>query len=92
MIEKSHFNHSKPTVSKIDRNNVENLLFLCFGNICRSPFAEIYWNKVVVSIGCKTPEVTSAGFVEETGRNTPNRFIEMLKVFGENVWFSHMVI
>ena len=85
MIDKSYFKHSQSAVSKFDRNNVKSLLFLCFGNICRSPFAEIYWNQLVESIGCKTPDVTSAGFVEETGRNTPSRFIEMLKDFGADL-------
>lgn len=85
MIEKSYFKHSQSAVSKFDRNNVKNLLFLCYGNICRSPFAEVYWNKLVENLGCETPGVTSAGFVEETGRNTPRRFIEMLKCFGADL-------
>jgi protein-tyrosine phosphatase len=85
MIDQSYIKHSQSAESKFDRNNVQNLLFLCFGNICRSPFAEIYWNKLVDNIGSIRSDVTSAGFVEKTGRTTPNRFIKMLRAFGADL-------
>ncbi|MCI0355789.1 MAG: hypothetical protein L0099_12225 [Acidobacteria bacterium] len=42
------------------------LLFLCYGNICRSPVAEALARQVLPQM-----EVASAGFFEPTGRRSP---------------------
>lgn len=42
------------------------LLFLCYGNICRSPVAEMLARQSLPGM-----EVASAGFFESTGRRTP---------------------
>ena len=52
--------------------SVETLLFLCYGNICRSPFCERYWKKLGTSI-----RVKSAGFIRNNGRATPSEFQKM---------------
>ena len=42
------------------------LLFLCYGNICRSPFVEHYFRQRSNGVACR-----SAGFIESLGRTTP---------------------
>lgn len=80
----------KVIMSKITSNyysgnylkDLNNVLFLCYGNICRSPFAEYYFKKITEKRSLSHIEVNSAGFVEETGRRTPDRFVNLLKVYG----------
>lgn len=52
--------------------SVETLLFLCYGNICRSPFCEVYWQNLGTPI-----KVRSAGFIRNNGRQTPPAFQKM---------------
>lgn len=50
-----------------------NLLFLCYGNICRSPYAEYRWQQLARAHPC-LPVSKSAGFHDRTERRTPSRF------------------
>lgn len=43
--------------------------FLCFGNICRSPFAERYWQQTPIA----DVDVVSAGFHPRAGRRSPEQ-------------------
>jgi protein-tyrosine phosphatase len=52
--------------------------FLCYGNICRSPFAERYYRRRVDSTGAN---VTSAGFYEEERRPSPTPAVETARAF-----------
>lgn len=52
--------------------------FLCYGNICRSPFAERYYRK---RVGPTEGSVTSAGFYEEDGRQSPTPAVETAGTF-----------
>ena len=54
------------------------ILFVCSGNICRSPFAE-YYAKTVLP---KVIEVRSSGFHEVANRKSPNQAIESATEFG----------
>lgn len=54
---------------------VDSLLFLCHGNICRSPYAEVAYRRLVGDL----VTVRSAGFLEE-GRRPP---AEALRAAGE---------
>lgn len=59
------------------------LLFFCLGNICRSPFAEGYWNLLRSRPGgAALPEATSAGFYPQDGRPTPPWFQAVAAEFG----------
>jgi protein-tyrosine-phosphatase/predicted ATP-grasp superfamily ATP-dependent carboligase len=49
------------------RRNIKKILFICYGNICRSPFAERYAKKVLI----KSYQIESAGFYHEDGRTCP---------------------
>ena len=51
------------------------VLFLCYGNICRSPFAEALWKR---RYGCA---VWSAGFHSTGGRPTPQRIRRIAQEF-----------
>lgn len=50
-----------------------NLLFLCYGNICRSPYAEYRWQQWVRA-NPLLPMSRSAGFHDKIERETPPRF------------------
>jgi len=51
------------------------LCFLCFGNICRSPFAARYCRQLEI-------DAVSAGFYPEEGRPSPDAAIEVATEFG----------
>ncbi|MGH9603917.1 MAG: hypothetical protein ACRD24_16175 [Terriglobales bacterium] len=53
------------------------LLFLCYGNICRSPVAE-----ALARASLPQMEVASAGFFESTGRRTPPHIHEACDSLG----------
>lgn len=77
---KRHQSHSRqPTFFDASPTR---LLFLCYGNICRSPFAEAYWNKRVAETGRDGPQAISAGFHPEKGRLSPARFVNLAHSFG----------
>lgn len=57
--------------------SVETVLFLCYGNICRSPFCEHYWR----NLGCSI-RVDSAGFITTEGRPTPPEYQRIASEFG----------
>lgn len=54
------------------------VLFLCYGNICRSPFAAEYARSRVPS----RVRVRSAGFHPHEGRSTPPRFLPLALAHG----------
>lgn len=47
------------------------VLFLCHGNICRSPFAAAYFNRQLQQRGLGWPPAASAGFIGPEDRRTP---------------------
>ena len=55
------------------------VLFLCYGNICRSPFAEEYWNRVVCARDGNLPAASSAGFYGGAGRSTPAKIASLAR-------------
>jgi len=69
-------------------NPVRNILFLCYGNICRSPVAEKVAQRLMPGV-----EVTSAGFYPEEGRQTPEHVQLAAKSIGIDLsaWSSRRV-
>jgi protein-tyrosine-phosphatase/predicted ATP-grasp superfamily ATP-dependent carboligase len=63
---------AKPPVSPT------KILFLCFGNICRSAFAEMYWSQKIHT----TCSAISAGLCEIDGRFVPDHARSIIKLFG----------
>jgi protein-tyrosine phosphatase len=47
------------------------VLFLCTGNICRSPFAELCLKRILSERGREEVSVTSAGLLDAPGRRCP---------------------
>ena len=58
------------------------ILFVCYGNICRSPFAEHYWNHVIRKKWPDLPEADSAGFIPKVDRSTPGHIEQLAGEFG----------
>lgn len=58
------------------------ILFVCYGNICRSPFAEHFWNHVIREKWPDLPEAISAGFIPKVGRRTPELIVQLAGEFG----------
>lgn len=54
----------------------DELLFLCLGNICRSPFAERYARRRLEAHGIDDLAVDSAGLGEASGRASPPLAVE----------------
>jgi protein-tyrosine-phosphatase/predicted ATP-grasp superfamily ATP-dependent carboligase len=64
--------------AKESMKNSNNILFVCMGNICRSPFAQFYAKTFLP----KTVEVLSCGYDTYDGRPSPIEAIAAAKKFG----------
>ena len=60
-----------------DTPDLRRVLFVCYGNICRSAFAGVYWNQ-----NCSLPTARSGGFHVQGNRRTPPRISRLAKEFG----------
>ena len=49
----------------------KEILFVCQGNICRSPFAQAYANLRLAQLGITSYRIISAGCLPESGRSCP---------------------
>ncbi len=67
---------------------LKHLLFICFGNICRSPVAEKLAQRLIPGV-----EVTSAGFYPQEKRATPENVQRAAQTIGVNLanWSSRRV-
>lgn len=61
--------------------NVKSILFVCLGNVCRSPFAE---KLTARRVACRHPELqcTSAGISTNKDRRSPKDACEAASTFG----------
>jgi protein-tyrosine phosphatase len=57
------------------------LLFLCYGNICRSPMAERYARRRLREQGRSGASVRSAGFFDAEGRSSPEHAVRAAASF-----------
>lgn len=57
-------------------SRADEAVFLCLGNICRSPFAERYARRRLQERGGDDLAVDSAGVGEISGRSSPRRAVE----------------
>jgi protein-tyrosine-phosphatase/predicted ATP-grasp superfamily ATP-dependent carboligase len=60
------------------------ILFLCYGNICRSPLAAALAEKRLSGV-----TIDSAGFHEQTGRSCPQKMLLIGKSFGTDLSNHH---
>ncbi|RBI64685.1 low molecular weight phosphotyrosine protein phosphatase [halophilic archaeon] len=58
------------------------VVFLCLGNICRSPLAERYFRTRIEETDCDPSLVTSAGFVDTEGRESPDPAVSVARDHG----------
>ena len=58
------------------------VLFLCFGNLCRSPMAATYLEHRLAELGREEFTVTSAGFVAQNGRPSPDPAVAVARNLG----------
>ena len=67
---------------------IGNLLFLCYGNICRSPFAERLARKSLPGI-----DIASAGFHPRCGRGSPEHVVRAAREQGVDLsgWSSRQI-
>jgi protein-tyrosine-phosphatase len=65
--------HSEKVLVGLKDQKPKNILFLCYGNICRSPYAEFRWNELR-SAQSELPACGSGGFHDHVERCTPLRF------------------
>jgi protein-tyrosine-phosphatase len=63
------------------QHSLKKILFVCEGNICRSPFAEHYWNGRIKELSLAGPKAISAGFNKRTGRKTPPWITAVVKEY-----------
>ena len=59
-----------------------NVLFLCYGNICRSPLAERYLEAIADERGIDGLSADSAGLRTTAGRTSPDDAIRVAEEFG----------
>lgn len=65
----------------IKLSDLNTILFVCKGNICRSPFAQYYAKKKLP----KSIDILSSGYYSETGRKCPMKAIKAAKEFDINL-------
>ena len=68
----------------IRNTSIKNILFVCYGNICRSPYAEFRW-KQFLNESPELPQVKSVGFHDNVNRQTPARFQSVASHLGVNL-------
>lgn len=61
------------------------VMFLCYGNICRSPFAEHLWNTKIRKHSLNGNLAVSAGFYPRDGRQPPTWAIDLAAEHGVNL-------
>ena len=59
------------------QHSQKKLMFVCYGNICRSPLAE-----AVAKPQLDNWDITSTGLFEKSNRATPERIVELAREFG----------
>ena len=61
---------------------MSRLLFICYGNICRSPFAEVYARQRAKELGLAEIVADSAGIGATPGTPSPNNAIKAARELG----------
>lgn len=61
------------------------IVFVCYGNLCRSPFAEIYLENRLKQSGLSGIKTASAGFHVENGRSPPIESVRAAQSFGVDI-------
>lgn len=82
--------HHRALVHRMRRSDrgPSRILILCYGNICRSPFAELLLRRLRPEL-----EVASAGLHAVGGRSSPAHVVQAARAFAVDLsaWSSHTV-
>lgn len=71
--------HLKRQISSGERL-IRRVMFVCYGNICRSPFAEVYANEYI-----REWHATSAALHGAAGRESPEHLVRTARAVGVNL-------
>ena len=66
----------------IIKPNIDSVLFVCYGNICRSPMAEFLFRQMLQEAEIDTIDVMSAGLHAFPGNQSPREAIEVMAEVG----------
>jgi protein-tyrosine-phosphatase/predicted ATP-grasp superfamily ATP-dependent carboligase len=72
--------HHRSVLQRARTAGAEKILFLCYGNICRSPLAAALAAQQLAPV-----EVQSAGFHEQAGRRSPEKMLRMAQALGTDL-------
>jgi protein-tyrosine phosphatase len=61
---------------------INSALFVCLGNICRSPFAALLADRMMREAGWRGVQCTSAGIRPSQGRRSPDEAVEAAAAYG----------
>ncbi|MFW9843769.1 MAG: ATP-grasp domain-containing protein [Candidatus Thorarchaeota archaeon] len=79
-------NISENRIKAVNRiRDANSVLFFCKGNICRSPFAEHAFRKILSEHGLTDVRVGSAGRISREGRRSPAAAVANAAEFGLNL-------
>lgn len=62
-------------------HHINNILFVCYGNICRSSYTGVKWESMRLE-NPQLPKSSSVGFHNNVGRTTPARFQSVARHLG----------
>jgi protein-tyrosine phosphatase len=79
-----YFNSPKIKNPKLP-TSINSVLFICMGNICRSPFAEHIANKIALERSWKKMVFCSAGLQVPASLGSPLEVLEVAEKFGVNL-------
>ena len=74
-----------PTLKAILEKGVKNILFVCTGNICRSPIAEFLLRKELSKLHISDIKIQSAGLLELGSRPADSEMISISKEHDVNL-------
>ena len=63
-------------------HNTPGILFMCYGNICRSPFAAVYARRLADRLGIAGLQISSGGTYPKPGRQAPCEAVQAASAVG----------
>ncbi|MEE9165026.1 MAG: low molecular weight protein arginine phosphatase [Nitrospinota bacterium] len=82
----SNFESIQEKIKGISRSRgIKKILFICLGNLCRSPMAECLLRNRLESKGKRDVQISSAGFLDQTGSHSPEEIHVVMNEAGIDV-------
>lgn len=64
---------------------LNKILFVCLGNLCRSPMAEFLFKEKLKESGLENINISSSGFLNQKGARVPREVNELMNEVGINI-------